>query len=303
MNCSTHNLLPAVMECSMCGKSLCKNCVKAIEEQEQITFVCAYCGGIAISPFGTTAKSDEKKNSFLGDVLGVFIYPSKGSGLFALFSAGILFIFAEIMFLYAMQIPRLGIHSSRFLGLAIAVLLLAVIFIFKYFTTVVQESSKGRTMPPSWADVELLDFDANFLEIFQAALATAASFSLPLLYYLINKQFDWAFYLLFAASLFYFPMAFLNACYYERLESLNPVPILRSIANTFSDYFVIILIFYFITASLISTQYMLMTAGRQVNGYIWVRILHRFVSLYLFLSMMHLIGIFYFHNKEKLNWG
>jgi len=180
-------------------------------------------------------------------------------------------------------------------------------YLFKYYTTVVQVSAKGKKTPPTWGEVEFLDLGDLARTFFRTIFVCLISFGAPLVYLFNTESVDPILYALFGLSFFYFPMAFLAVSYYESIEALNPKAVFISMTRAFGGYFVVAIVFYIILGLDWGIIYALglneVEKSRDIMEYsLLAVIIHRFISLYLFTGMMHLLGTFYYFYKDDLGW-
>ena len=294
MNCSTHNLVPARLQCAECGRALCEHCIRTIDVQRQKIYVCSHCGGRTVSPhIMAELQHRSASGGFAKEILSVLIYPAKGTGLVTIIIGTIFFFILGF------------ITQFSFFGLFIGVIIGG--YLFKYYSTVVQLSAKGKNTPPTWSEVEFLDMGDLARTFFRTIFVCLISFGLPFVYLFNTENVDPVLYVLFGISFFYFPMAFLAVNYYESIEALNPKAVFISISRAFGGYFVVVIVFYILLGLDWGIIYALglqeTERSRSLLEYSPLAVIvHRFISLYLFTGMMHLLGAFYYYHKEELGW-
>ena len=292
MNCTAHNLIPAKLQCAECGRFLCEQCVRAIEVERTKVYVCAHCGGRTITPTSVVQETEAaSQKQFWGELAGLLGYPLKGSGLVTMIVGTIFFVVMSV----ATAFPLIGI--------IIAIIVAG--YLLKFYTAVVQQSAKGYKTPPYWGEIEFLNLRDLVCTFFRTVFVAVFSFCAPLIYLWHTRQFDEVFYALIGLSVFYFPMAFLAVAYYESIEALNPIPVFRSMGRALGHYIVVVVLFYVLLGLdwglYIALGLAKVTRGGLGESFMLV-VVHRFLSLYLFTALMHLLGVFLYCNKRRLNW-
>ena len=215
---------------------------------------------------------------------------------------GLINLIIGTIFLVTMNFIReiAGLFFLVGIGLSIVV----AGYLIKYYSTVVQFSAKGDKSPPGWGDVEFLDYWELVRTFFRNVFVVVFSFGAPILFHHYVGGNDPVILLaLIGIGIFYFPMAYLSVTYYESLVALNPISIFRSIGRALDHYLVVVLFFYVLVGLDQGLQiYVIVRIGLFAESPILAIVLNRFVSLYLLTSLMHLLGIFLFYNRNKLNW-
>jgi len=199
----------------------------------------------------------------------------------------------------------IAVLSSLFFFAGVFLAIIVAGYLFKYYTTVVQMSAKGEKKPPGWGDVEVLDLGDLIRTFFRTIFVGIFSFGVPIVlsYYFGAENNPVILFALIALGIFYFPMAFLAVAYYENVQALNPIPIFKSMGRAFGHYLVVVMSFYILLGLdwlllVLIYLYELLGGG---NTFLAVFV-NRFVSLYLLTSLMHLLGIYLFYNRQRLNW-
>jgi hypothetical protein len=91
---------------------------------------------------------------------------------------------------------------------------------------------------------------------------------------------------------------------FDSVKGLNPILLLSSIFSTFSQYCVLVILVIGIIFSFISFAKLTGTENTQKFSItmIFIEGIFIFLETYIALIIAHLIGWFYWRNKEKLNW-
>lgn len=185
-------------------------------------------------------------------------------------------------------------HYGRALSLILYVLLIG--YILYYFAYCVFDSSRGGRRAPNVSSEHIPD-KADLLSQILLILGCIAICFLPTAaYYIFTNRIDWFFWLLAAVGFFLFPMALLAGVLFDSFDALNPIMIIRSILSTFLPYCGLILSFC-IFGSLVAPIFFL-SKNLPVLGYV-----SKALTLYLLLVAAHLLGRFYWNNKDRLDWG
>jgi hypothetical protein len=147
-----------------------------------------------------------------------------------------------------------------------------------------------------------------------------------LTYYSITHRLDWILWLLLGLGVFFMPMVLLATVMFGSFNGLNPAIIIPSIFNTFLSYGVVLLAFCVPAGIIVVVSTFLPEETVGVFGYILravgttltfatglpfslpehrigiISFLLRGVYAYLALVAAHILGRFYYRNKERLYW-
>ena len=299
MNCSAHNLVPARLQCAECGSFLCDMCIRTVRVGDQDIPVCSHCGGRCVTA-GSAAGSQAAASGggFYGDLGSVFTYPLKKYGLVTIIMGTLFFTIADAVG---------TVLSASLVGglLSILVGIIVAGYLFKFYAVVIQQSAKGEKSPPVWGEIEFNDFGDLIRTFFRTIGVFCFSFAPAVIYVIKTGRPDFGLLALIALGLLYFPMAYLVVAYYENVQALNPVPVFRSMARAPFRYLIVVLMFYLLVGigwvlSLGLT--FLMITRNELQGRVIYTVFQRMFSLYLYTGLMHLLGIFQYHNKDRLNW-
>ncbi|MHC4061340.1 MAG: hypothetical protein ACYSUC_11230 [Planctomycetota bacterium] len=237
------------------------------------------------------AETEQTGQRRLPWFVDVFLYPASLHGMIYL----AIFLIAPVLI---GLLERFVLSHVRHYGSVLSLILYALLigYILFYFAYCVFDSSRGGRRAPNISSEHVPD-KADLLSQILLILGCIAICFLPTAaYYIFTKRIDRFFWLLAAGSLFLFPMALLAGVLFDSFDALNPVMIMRSILRTFLAYSGLILSFC-ILGSLVALIFFL-SKNLPVLGYV-----SKALTLYLLLVAAHLLGGFYWNNKDRLDWG
>jgi hypothetical protein len=221
----------------------------------------------------------------------VFLYPVSLHGiiyigifLFLAFLAGLLNRFI---------LPYAG-HYGGILSLLIYILLVG--YISYYFAYCIFDSSKGGGRAPNISMQHTPDKEDLVLQVLCIVGCIAVCFCPAAIYYIFTRRSDSIFWVLIAGGSFLFPMALLAGILFDSLNALNPILVIGSILRTFLPYCGLILSFC-VLGGLVALIY-LVIRRLPVLGFI-----SKAANFYLLLVAAHILGSFYWRNKDRLGWG
>ena len=147
--------------------------------------------------------------------------------------------------------------------------------------------------------------------------AVAFCFWPAVVYYAFTNRTDVVFWLLSICGVFFFPMALLAAVLFDAIHALNPIVITASIIRTLPRYLGLVLfccISFALVAAVISNIHGLSAPQSAMGMIYYLRMLINYffsaafiykgvLLAYLGMVGAHLLGRFYWWNKDKLDWG
>ena len=237
-----------------------------------------------ITPYNRTAPPAlpvAPVQGFFSRIPGCFAYPVKHGGLMRLiFGAVVLWVGA----LAAMYGARGLILTGPILG-----------YFATYLLDIANESGDGKDEIPNWPSFDF-ELAANFtmlnltilLSVLPVGLYLAAMYfySLPFEYLIIPIYF----------SAFFLPMAMIRVCMIQSLEGVLPLPVLTSICKVPTAYFGLCLV---MTALLLIQVVVVVLCGLIPYAGMFLNAL---VSFYFMILSMRVLGLFYFIQRERLDW-
>jgi len=223
-------------------------------------------------------------------LIDVLLYPANLHGIIQI--AIFLFLSFLIGLLDRLILSRLELGGI----LSLALYALLVGYIFYYFGYCIFDSSKGGRRAPDIRAEHIPDKEDFISQLFLILGCVAVCFCPVAIYYGFTQRIDSTFWLLSACGAFFFPMALLAGVLFDAIHALNPIFIIGSILRTFSTYCGLILSFCLfggLVAVMVRIMHRLPILGFISNA----------VNLYLLFVAAHLLGRFYWWNKDKLDWG
>lgn len=237
--------------------------------------------------YNDTSEPPKRKLPWMIDIL---LYPASLDGMIYIG------IFIVLYLIVGWSVVLLG--AVRHYGSIIQFLFLFMLagYIFYYITYCIYDSSKGYIRAPAIEIQYLPNVKDLVFEIILTLGSIAICFFPAAIYYILTSRLSLFFWIAAAIGMFFFPMAFLAAVLFEAFDSLNPITIISSILKTFFSYCGLVLLIY--------TLILLMIALSWALNYLpLLRKLSGPVSIYIALICAHILGRFYFKNKNRLYWG
>lgn len=283
--CRNHPEKAAEAICSRCAAEFCADCVKTHRVGNQLLEFCPLCGG-RCGPKGATSQSFARgEENFYSRLPSVFVAPFRGNGPIILIGGTIFFGLLNI----AGFLPFIGLFVSVF----------GAGYMAAYLLSVITTSARGDEELPTWPD-----FTDFWNDIIQPCLLLAGTMALclgPAIAYRVYAAFwpdapEWPYWALLAAGGFYLPMALLGVALCDGLHGVNPLVGFRSIALVPGPYLVTCLVLG------------LLYGAGELGARLWSAVpivgalVAGFVSLYLAVVQMRLLGTLYHANRDRLNW-
>ncbi len=224
----------------------------------------------------------------------LFLYPASGTGLTVLallIGIPLLLRFAQ-SFLPSFLLPFVFGLPGFIAGVV------AGLYLGWYLAECVYDSARGGIRAPSGlptgADTGELWSRVSYL------LAVYIMYALPvMLYWMFLRRFDTIFWVLAAWAVVFFPMGLLAMVLHDSVSALNPLFLLGSILRTFFHYAGLAVLF----ASLAVPLWFLEQAPGDAQSSIVLDVVAIILTAYLPFVLAHLLGRFYWRNRERLDWG
>lgn len=244
-------------------------------------------------------------------LIDIFLYPLSASGIIHLS----FFWFGP---------PLLGLINRLVLSrvplgtlIALALYIMLVGYALYYLACCVFDSSKGGRRAPD-ISVQYAPDKADLIsQLFLLLGSVAICFWPASLYFVLAQKIDLIFWLLSGCGIFFFPMALLAGILFDATHALNPIFIIVSIFKTIFKYCGLVL-FYCVLGGLVAaviSDLHNLRAPQDLHGaimYVFVVINYFFSAAFIYkavaiiyLAMVgaHLLGSFYWWDKDKLDWG
>ena len=232
-------------------------------------------------------------------LIDVFCYPISVPGLTIL---GI-FVFTPAILSLAISAfsAVLGPLSILLMPLGLVFGLINLIinaYMFWYFGMCIHRSASGQIRAPETLsggiDEGIMEMA---LQLLQIVCCVAVCVGPGLIYHSLTKRMDWIFWLLLGLGVFFLPMSLLATVMFGSFDGLNPIIFIPSIFSTFLRYCLVVLALCVPVAIAVGILVCLPKESGTVVAFIM-----RGVFAYFALVVAHILGIFYYRNKERLYW-
>lgn len=287
MKCQDHPGEEAPWRCVACGRRFCAKCVKMFAAAGASIATCPLCGERCEDVTQSEEAIVSREPSFWRRLPGIFAYPLRKDGPFILIAGAVFFALVDV--------------AARWLIFRIIVWVFAGGYLCRYFLSVIYDSAMGSPTPPTWPEADPSGFLGDCFNALVRFLAPAVVSYAPAVGYLVfgSEAFDRTFALLVIAGSLYYPMCLTAVAFFDAITAMDPVPIICSIFRAPVSYLATCIIYI---AILFSLNYV-----RLVDRVIHVSVLSFLVRwlivLYLWTMAMHLLGMFYHANRDKLKWS
>jgi len=237
------------------------------------------------SPAEETEYVDERKLPWFIDI---FLYPISVPGLTNLA------IFIGVSLLIDILGTILPVQlSCLFALITLAVNILVFFYIYWYFAECVRDSADGGMRAPEGLGATP-GLAGMFWQTVNIIGCLAVFFGPSVFYMLFAKRADIIFWLLLLYAVLFFPMALLAVVMFDSAVGLNPRLLIRSISSTFFPYCGLVLVF-------VAAVLLIGVLEQRVQEPEYLAFILRCASIYLVFVAAHLLGRFYWRNKDKLD--
>jgi hypothetical protein len=231
--------------------------------------------------------------------IDILLYPANSPGLMVLaFLTGIPLL---------MELLRRFMPVLRYLGLMFLVgSVILGLYAVWYFAECVYDSAKGGTRAPQFTGAGLGEMWSRVSYL----IAVYIVYLFPAILYRIiisgfevtGARFEIIFWALAGYALVFFPMGLLAMVVNDSISALNPFFLLGSILRTFFHYAGLLLFF----AALGAMFWLTAQGGGETDEsqpVWWLEALGLAGSNYGAFVVAHILGRFYWRNRERLDWG
>ncbi|MHC4516989.1 MAG: hypothetical protein ACYTAS_00230, partial [Planctomycetota bacterium] len=231
----------------------------------------------------------ERRHAWPIDIL---LYPTSPSGLCIL---GVLVGIPLALTLFR----RLLGNAGRVIGYALAFAgLLIGLYAMWYLAECIYDSARGGTRAPEMP-VEKTDWRQMFSRVVYLA-AVGVVFILPArLYVMFTNRSDGIYWALVVWGVVFFPMGLLAMVAHDSESALNPFFLLGAIFRTLGEYVCLMILFAIVTAPL----WLSSRDSQDSPPAIWREMLGNAIAAYGAFLLAHVLGRFYWRNRERLDWG
>jgi hypothetical protein len=224
--------------------------------------------------------------TYLERVPEAFTYPFKGHGKYMLIGGVIMMVVVGFFSLSPILFIILGILVFGFMG--------------SYMMKIITHSSEGEEEPPDWPDFSEFGSDIispAFQLLWTILIAYLPAIALMIYLWPIEGLQDQA--MLLGVKLVcsvYFPMALIVMSHGRSYLAVGPHMVLPAIFKVPGDYI--------IAVAVLQLALILDNLLERVLFHIPILggLIATFVSLYLIMACMHLLGLVYYKNRALLNW-
>ncbi len=284
--CQNHATAPAVWRCSSCNNFFCDLCIR----KEAIGLIqlktCLLCKGKcepAIAPQAQAVRS--LRHSFPGELPGAFAYPFKGGAL--LLVIGSLFFWSLNLFVRYLFAGIIGTFAAGYLS--------------AYLLSIIVSTSDERDRLPDWPT--LTDWWMDIVRPFLLILGTVVFCLLPSVAVIVvgtrlQVEALWLQLVLLGAGLLYLPMGLVAVAIFDSVSGLNPLRVIPGIFKTFGGYLLASLVLAMLVTLRLLAGFLLDLISVPVLG----SLVEGFISFYLLVVEMRILGLFYRANMKRLNW-
>jgi len=221
----------------------------------------------------------------------VLLYPASLHGI----SYIAIFLFLSILI---NLIDKFVFSYAYYYGGVFSAILSILLFgyIIYYFGYCIFDSSKGNKRAPDISIAHTPNQRDLISQILYLLGAFAICFWPTAVYYIFTEQRDLRFWVLWGCGMFFLPVSLLRVVLFDAIDALNPIMIIGSILKTFLPYCGLVLSFCVFGGFAAAVFWLLKC----------LPVLHFFSNVagfYLAFVAAHLLGRFYWQNKDKLDWG
>ncbi|HEY5915096.1 MAG TPA: FHA domain-containing protein [Verrucomicrobiae bacterium] len=306
-HCRFHPAVPARFTCSQCGHYFCETCVASRGAGAVQKKFCRHCGTECV-PVQVQYEAIADKG-FFARVPGAFLYPLRGAGVIIVIVGIVLFG----MIKGGHALFRFGTLRTIIFGVILEIF--AGGYLFSYLQGIVHSSvAEDRELPDlpgiaNFAEDVIIPF-FRFLGLtlfcFLPAIGTGIWF--------LSSRAPGAEYVFLGAVAFgylYFPMAFLAVAVLDAITAGNPLVVMPSIARVPLKYVVSLVPLAAMSAvqwfgsTLLNTLFpegwTTHAMGELIAMLASIAFIS-FLSLYLLVVAVHLLGLIFVTSKSELGW-
>jgi len=168
------------------------------------------------------------------------------------------------------------------------------LYMYWYLCHCVRDSAEGNIRAPDVL-VSSPTIGDMFFQTMKVVICLLF-FSAPMLIYYYNtRSTDFVFWLLFGFAVFFFPMGFLAVIMFDSINGLNPILLIGSIFSTFFQYLGLLFLFSIL-------GWLIIQIFSVASASVILSLLLPLATIYLSLVTAHLLGRFYWRNRERLRW-
>lgn len=278
--CKYHPQTFAHYRCPKCDRLLCELCVSTRPVSGDAKKFCRNCG-TECEPASPVVVAVKESRGFFASLPRAFVYPFQGSG-------GMLLVAGTGVFFLLGNFPIIGLILTGYL--------------FNYAKSVITTTANGREEPPDWPDFTDWkdDIVMPYIQMLALLILTLGpAYIIGILRPGTGLQAQVAFFAALSLGAFLAPMGMLALAMFDSLRALNPIALVWSIMRVPGPYFVA-------AASFEVVIVLNWLADRVIEPVVRLPIvpgvISSFLSLYLLLVGMHVLGLLYASYREEFGW-
>jgi len=215
-------------------------------------------------------------------LLDIILYPASASGWMTL----------AIIVGLTLLVPFAGLFPLMDLVLAV------IIFLYSgwYLAECVYDSAIGGVRAPALPVAGLAEMWARvsyFIAVYALYLLP------PIVYYLFTRQTDSIFYALLVWTAIFFPMGLVAMAVMDSTTALNPFVLFWAILRTIPSYFGLLIPLVTVTLLIVLVWSVLANLVPSILAALVVQA----GAVYTSMVQAHVLGRFYWRNRERLDWG
>ena len=305
--CRFHPKMPAKFGCDHCEQFFCEACVATRNVSGVPRKFCRQCGSECVPVQAQFAPEIEK--GFWARFPGAFLYPLRG--------VGVIIVIVGIVLVAFLKLGEAAIEyrTIRMIIFGIILEIFAGGYLFTFLQAIIHSTEAGDRELPDLPGI------SNFLDDVIVPFGRLLTLSLVCfgpavgvgIWLAVSHEpgLVAAFVAALALGYFYFPMAFLTVATLDSLGAANPLLVVPSILRAPAEYFVAL----GVLASVFATQFFggillnfLFPEGWTIHSMggllamLGMMVFISFLSLYLLIVAVHLLGLIFVTKKERLGW-
>jgi hypothetical protein len=305
--CKFHPKTPGRFLCHQCQQSYCELCVASRHVKGAQRKFCRHCGAECV-PIQIQARRAVQKG-FFSHVPAAFLYPFRGAGILVVIVGMVIFGLLKV----GTIAMRFG--SIRLFIFGIILQIVAGGYLFTYLQTIVHATAAEDKELPDLPGLSnfLDDIVMPFFRLLGLMLFCFGPAIVLAIWAATSHQ--TALSLAFLAALIfgylYFPMAFLSVAILDSVAAANPLVVVPSILKVPLEYlftiFLLASVFGFLALGnvlirIIFPEGWLTHSVPELFAMVGALVLHGFMTLYMLIVTVHILGLLYVARKDRLAW-
>ena len=291
--CKFHPASPAAWTCHKCRTYFCELCVTPRRTEVATLHFCRRCGSECAPVRFQVEQSVEKV--FFQLLPSAFKYALTGNGVILLVAGAVFFSLLEFIGSHAAIGPYGGIVPAL-VGLFVTG------YVFNYSKRIITSTVNGDATPPDWPDFGNWqeDIAAPLWQLLTLYVLCFGPATIMRWWHPLGEAHAGMITLAVAAmGALLAPMGMLALAMFDSIGALNPIALVWSIARIPLHYLIAAAMFELVLAANLVVSGWLSSVSRIpiVPG-----LLSGFVSLYLLVTGMRILGLLYVSKQKELGW-